>query len=159
MTAETPNQHGHFHAPQPGPSSLRARGRRLTRQRELIWSALTAEPDAHLSADQIAARVHEQLPGVNPSTIYRSLDVLVTEGLVLRTRLGVDRTFYEPAHDHRHHHVVCRACGAVAHVHDEMFGGDLRARVDAACGYALGDEEITLFGSCPTCRNAGTLPG
>jgi hypothetical protein len=28
--------------------------------------------------------------------------------------------------------------------------GDLRERVEAACGYALGaDEEVTLFGRCP----------
>lgn len=95
--------------------------------------------------------MHEQLPGVNPSTVYRSLDVLVEEGLVLRTHLGADRVFYEPAHEHLHHHVVCRNCGAVAHVHDALFG-DLPARLDAACGYALGDEEITLFGLCPSCR-------
>ncbi len=149
--SETSPAHGHAHALPPGPDSLRARGRRLTRQRELIWAALTAEPDAHLSVDQIAARVQEELPSVNASTVYRSLDVLVKEGLVLRSELGSDRTFYEPAHDHRHHHVVCRGCGAVAHVHDDLFE-DLQTRVDKVCGYALADEEVTLFGFCPACR-------
>ncbi len=151
LKPETHHPHGHSHAAQNGPASLRARGRRLTRQRELIWAALTAEPDAHLSVDEIAARVHEELPNVNASTVYRSLDVLVSEGLVVRSNLGSDRTFYEPAREHRHHHVVCRACGAVAHVHDNVFV-DLHARVGEACGYALGDEEITLSGRCPSCR-------
>ena len=91
---------------------------------------------------------------MNPSTVYRTLELLVAEGLVLRTELGADRVFYEPAHDHPHHHVVCRSCGAVAHVHGEVFG-DVRGRVDAACGFALGDEEITLFGLCPGCRYRG----
>lgn len=153
MQRETPHPHGHEHPAPAGPASLRERGRRLTRQRELIWAALTAEPDTHLSADEIAARVREHLPRVNPSTVYRSLDVLVEEGLVLRTELGADRSFYEPAHEHLHHHVVCRGCGSVAHVHDTLFG-DLPARLDAACGYALGDEEITLFGLCPSCRGS-----
>ena len=142
---------GHRHEPVLGPASLRTSGRRVTRQRRLIWAALTAEPDAHLSVEQIVARVHEDLPSVSASTVYRSLDVLVSEGLVLRTELGSDRTFYEPARDHRHHHVVCRGCGAVAHVHDDLFG-DLQARVGEVCGYALGDEEVTLFGRCPACR-------
>lgn len=153
MTSETNHQHGHAHPAPQGPASLRSRGRRLTRQRELIWTALISDPDAHLSADDIAGRVQQQLPRVNTSTIYRSLDVLVEEGLVLRTQLGADRTFYEPAHEHPHHHVVCRSCGAVAHVHDESFG-DLPVRIEAACGYALGSDEITLFGLCPTCRGS-----
>ena len=61
--------HGHSHAAPAGPASLRSRGRRLTRQRALIWEALVAEPDAHLSAEDVAARVREAAPGVNPSTV------------------------------------------------------------------------------------------
>lgn len=153
MTRAPHHPHGHAHPPPVGPASLRASGRRVTRQRELIWAALTAVPDEHLSVDEIEARVREHLPRVNASTIYRSLDVLVEEGLVLRTQLGGDRTFYEPAHEHRHHHVVCRSCGAVAHVHDDLLG-DLPARVEATSGYTLGDDEVTLFGRCPACRDA-----
>jgi Fe2+ or Zn2+ uptake regulation protein len=141
----------HSHAPPRSPAELRASGRRLTRQRELIWAALTAEPDRHLSAAELVERVRAELPRVNASTVYRTLDLLVAEGLVLRTDLGRDRVYYEPAHEHRHHHVVCRRCGAVAHVHDEVLG-DLAESVDRASGFATGDEEITLFGLCPACR-------
>lgn len=151
MSPQAEHPHGHDHPPPPGPASLRSRGRRLTRQRELVWEALTATPDTHLSAEQIAAYVHQHAPSVNATTIYRSLDVLVTEGLVLRTELGADRSFYEPAHEHRHHHVVCRDCGKVTHLHDDLFG-ELPARVNAASGYVLGTDEITLFGHCPACR-------
>ncbi len=147
-----PHPHGHTHAEPPGPDQLRTRGRRLTRQRALIWAALTAEPDRHLSAADVGAYVRERLPRVNPSTIYRTLELLVAEGLVLRTDLGAGRVFYEPAHDHPHHHMVCRSCGAVAHVHDEVLG-DLRFRVEAASGFELGEDEITLFGLCPACRH------
>jgi Fur family ferric uptake transcriptional regulator len=134
-----------------GPAALRSRGRRLTRQRELIWAALVADPDRHLSAEELVERVRERLPSVNPSTVYRTLDLLVEEGLVLRSRLGAERAFYEPAREHRHHHVVCERCGAVAHVHDEALG-DLRQRVEETSGYALGPGELTLFGLCPDCR-------
>jgi Fur family ferric uptake transcriptional regulator len=152
MGEGTFHPHGHVHATPPGPASLRSRGRRLTRQRESIWAALTAEPDRHLSAADVADRVRVDLPRVNASTVYRTLELLVAEGLVRRTELGGDRVFYEPAQDHRHHHVVCRACGNVAHVHDDVLG-DLRARVASASGYALLDEEVTLFGLCPACRD------
>jgi Fe2+ or Zn2+ uptake regulation protein len=155
---EAPHRSAHSHAPPRTPAELRSGGRRLTRQRELIWAALTAEPDRHLSAAQLVERVRAELPRVNPSTVYRTLDVLVAEGLVLRTELGRDRTFYEPAHEHHHHHVVCRRCGAVAHIHDDALG-DLPALVDDASGFAIGHEELTLFGLCQACREgAGPAP-
>ena len=144
------HSHPHDHPAPAGPESLRARGRRVTPQRRLIWEALVAEPDRHLSADEIVAYVRAELPRVNPSTVYRTLDVLTEEGLVVRTDLGADRAFYEPAHEHPHHHVVCERCGAVRHLHDEDLG-DMAARIAQATGYRLGTGEITFFGLCPAC--------
>ena len=141
----------HVHEPGAGPGELRAKGRRLTRQRELIWETLTSEPEHHLSADDVVERVRGELPQVNASTIYRTLDLLVAEGLVLRTDLGGDRAYYEPSHEHAHHHLVCERCGAVEHLHDEQLG-DLRERILAGTGFVLGSGEITFFGLCARCR-------
>jgi Fur family transcriptional regulator, ferric uptake regulator len=99
----------------------------------------------------VVDRVRAQMPQVNPSTIYRTLDLLVDEGLLLRTDLGGDRAYYEPAREHAHHHLVCERCGSVQHLHDEELG-DLRARVEAGTGFALGRGEITLHGLCASCR-------
>jgi Fur family ferric uptake transcriptional regulator len=134
-----------------GPAALRAHGRRLTKQRQLIWDALVAEPDSHLSAEDLVSLVQKRAPQVNPSTVYRTLDLLVGENLVRRTDLGADRVFYEPAAEHPHHHVVCERCGAVAHVHTDVLG-KLGQRVEAASGYELGDRELTMFGLCSSCR-------
>jgi Fur family ferric uptake transcriptional regulator len=140
----------HTHEPA-GPDALRQRGRRITRQRRLIWDALTAEPESHLSADDLVERVRAQMPKLDPSTVYRTLDLLVREGLVRRTDLGAGRAFYEPAQDHLHHHVVCERCGAVAHLHDEEIG-DVRTRVERASGYALSRNDMSFYGLCPACR-------
>lgn len=150
MTSRAARAHGHDHDGPAGPALLRARGRRLTRQRQVIWETLVVEPDRHLSAQEVTARVRAELPRVNASTVYRTLDLLVAEGLVLRTDLGADRIYYEPAWEHHHHHVVCRDCGAVTHVHDEVLG-DLGERVRTASGYELGTSEITFFGLCADC--------
>ena len=148
----SPRHHrDHAHEAPVGPERLRGRGRRLTRQRTLIWEALTAEPDSHLSAEEVLDLVQLELPQVNPSTVYRTLELLVEEGLVRRSDLGAGRAFYEPAHEHPHHHVVCERCGRVAHVHDEGLG-TLREAVAQASGYELGQGEIALFGLCPDCR-------
>lgn len=145
------SEHAHEHSAGGGPETLRSRGRRLTRQRQAIWDALVAEPDKHLSADEIVHQVRSRLPEVNPSTVYRTLDLLVDEGLLLRTDLGADRAYYEPAHEHPHHHLVCERCHAVVHIHDDVLG-DLPTRVETATGYTLGKREISLYGLCANCR-------
>jgi Fur family ferric uptake transcriptional regulator len=135
-------------------AALRRSGRRLTRQRRAIWDVLLAEPDRHLSAEDIVERVRERLPGVNTSTVYRTLEILVDDGLLLRTDLGGDRAYYEPVRDHPHHHVICERCGKVTHLHGDMLG-DLSRRIEQDSGYRLGSREISFFGTCPSCLRAG----
>ncbi len=146
-----PDEHRHRHEHSAGTGGLRAKGKRVTRQRELIWQTFAKRPDTHLSAEDVIEVLGAQLPPVNPSTVYRTLDLLVAEGLLLRTDLGADRAYYELALDHAHHHLVCESCGRVAHVHDDVLG-DLRARIRSASGYSLSDNEITLYGVCERCR-------
>ena len=80
-----------------GVAAIRTRGRRLTAQRSLIWDALVERGDAHVSAAELAEAVWARAPEVHRSTVYRTLDVLVEDGLVLRTDLGGDRGYYELA--------------------------------------------------------------
>ena len=132
-------------------SALRLGGRRLTRQRSLIWNTLRESQGSHLSAAQIAEAVKAKDPSLHQATVYRTLDTLAGDGLLLRTDLGADRSYYELPAEHRHHHVVCSACGAVAHVHDH----DVEAivgHIQTASGYTLADVELTFSGRCPNCR-------
>ena len=135
-------------------AALRRDGRRLTRQRRVIWSVLLAEPEGHLSAEDIVERVHERLPRVNSSTVYRTLEILVEDGLLRRTNLGADRAYYEPVQDHLHHHLICERCGKVSHFHDETLG-ELRARIEKDSGFRLGEREISFFGICGSCLRSG----
>jgi Fe2+ or Zn2+ uptake regulation protein len=150
MAKASRRDHSHQHQPPAGPAALRPSGRRLTKQRQLIWTTLVENPGVHLSADDIVKRVQAELPRTNPSTVYRTLDLLVQERLVIRADLGADRVYYELTTDHPHHHVVCERCGAVAHIHDEGLG-TLRRSVESVSGYRLGSREITLHGLCPDC--------
>jgi Fur family ferric uptake transcriptional regulator len=137
-----------------GVASIRERGRRLTPQRSVIWDALISGGEGHVSAAELADAVRERAPELHRSTVYRTLDVLVEDGLVLRTDLGGDRSYYELASEHHHHHVVCTGCGAIAHVHDEAIGAAV-ACVQAASGYRLERQELTFAGLCPACAAQG----
>jgi Fur family ferric uptake transcriptional regulator len=137
-------EHAHTHALE-DVASIRAGGRRVTRQRALIWDVLMRAGERHLSAREVA----DALPELHQATVYRALDVLVSEGLA--RRMEVDgRALYELAAEHLHHHVVCTACGEVRHVHDEAVRATLK-RVAKETGYVLAHEELTFRGLCGTC--------
>jgi Fur family transcriptional regulator, ferric uptake regulator len=142
----------HTHAPRSlaDVASIRASGRRVTRQRELIWDALVHAEGRHLSAREVAEAVQAAAPELHQATIYRALDVFVEDGLVRRTELGEGAALFELAAEHRHHHVVCTACGTVVHVHDDALRGAL-ASVESESGYELADTELTFYGRCPAC--------
>lgn len=131
-------------------ASIRASGRRVTRQRALIWDALLHAEGRHLSAREVAEAVQAAAPDLHQATIYRALEVFVEEGLVRRSELGDGPALFELAAEHRHHHVVCTVCGAVAHVHDDALRGAL-AKVASESRYELADTELTFHGRCPAC--------
>jgi Fur family ferric uptake transcriptional regulator len=140
----------HTHAPHAleDVTSIRAGGRRVTRQRALIWDVLLRADGRHLSAREVAAA----LPELHQATVYRALDVLVAEGLARRTDID-GRMLYEIAADHLHHHVVCTSCGEVRHVHDDAVRSALQ-RVARESGYTLAERELTFSGLCPSCASA-----
>jgi Fur family ferric uptake transcriptional regulator len=130
--------------------AIRSSGRRVTRQRALIWDALLRAEGRHLSAREIADAVQAAAPDLHQATIYRTLDVFVGDGLVRRTDFGDGCALYETAAEHRHHHAVCTACGAVVHVHDDAVRPAL-ARVESESGFRLSDAELTFYGLCGAC--------
>jgi len=127
--------------------TLQELGYRLTPQRTLVWDVLRRS-DLHMSAEEVSAQVQAQFPHINISTIYRTLELLVGLGLVRETHLGPTRRFFEVEEEVPHHHLVCEACGKVAHVHDEDLG-TLEGVLLAEHGFLL--RELTVFGLCRAC--------
>lgn len=68
-------------------TALRAGGHRLTPQRYLILRVIQ-EAQAHLSMEQIITLVQQRNPCVNQATVYRTVDLLQTLGLVRATHLS-----------------------------------------------------------------------
>jgi hypothetical protein len=74
---------------------LRARGYRLTPQRQLVLEAVYELE--HATPDQILEHVRERASGVNVSTIYRTLELLEEIGLVTHTHLSHGAPTYHSA--------------------------------------------------------------
>jgi Fe2+ or Zn2+ uptake regulation protein len=121
---------------------------RMTNQRRVILEQLQ-EPNVHLTADDIYARVRQVIPNVSLGTVYRNLEVLTRAGLLRKLHLGDAQKHYDGGL-HRHYHVRCMECGRVSDVSSEPFG-DINA-VATAEGFDIHDHELEFSGVCHVCR-------
>ena len=128
---------------------LRAGGGRVTTARRAVLTVLLEPPGAHLTAEDLAARVQERHPDIHLSTIYRTLEVLEETGLLTHVHLGHGPSTYHLT-DRPHHHAVCRICGAVI----ELPAGSLdhlERRLRREHGFHLEAQHFALVGRCATC--------
>jgi Fur family transcriptional regulator, ferric uptake regulator len=131
-------------------ATLREQGYRLTPQRNLIWEVLR-DAGRHLTAEEVAAEVRRTLPDVNVSTVYRTLELLVSLDLVVETRLEGSVCYYEVSPEPTHHHFVCTQCGAVGHFSDELLA-PVHAELTHGQAFDVSQIQVTAFGLCRECR-------
>lgn len=129
-------------------AELRARGYRLTPQRELVLAAVRGL--GHATPEEIVDRVRETASAVNISTVYRTLELLEELGLVQHSHLGHGAPTYSIASDDDHVHLVCRDCDAVEEV-DSAVVADVVARLSAERGFSVDVGHVALFGRCRGC--------
>lgn len=129
---------------------LREGGHRSTAPRRLVWEALTSA-HGHLTAEQIAARVHRHDPTINLSSVYRALTLFTELDLVRESNLGTDGgSRWEPAHPDDQFHLVCESCGEVQH-HASDVVDQIRTHLAADHGFAADRVEVVVSGLCASC--------
>jgi Fur family ferric uptake transcriptional regulator len=131
---------------------LRARGYRLTPQRQLVLQAVSHLE--HATPDEICAEVRKTATGVNISTVYRTLELLEELGLVKHTHLGHGSPSYYPAHAAEHLHLVCRDCGSVTEA-DLAVATPLAETLAERYDFDTDVQHFAIYGRCGRC--AATL--
>lgn len=127
---------------------LRARGYRLTPQRQLVLDAVAEL--GHATPEDVFAWVRERAPGINISTVYRTLELLEELDLVKHAHLTHGAPTYHAADAPEHVHLVCRGCSGVT----ELAPGVVAPLVDsllAAEGFVADIGHLTVFGLCKEC--------
>lgn len=127
---------------------LRAKGYRLTPQRQLVLEAVGALE--HATPETILTRVRRTAGGVNLSTVYRTLELLEELGLVTHTHLGHGSAVYHPANAPDHLHLVCRNCGTVLEAPASAAGGFV-AKLRAEYGFVVDPGHFAIYGTCKNC--------
>jgi Fur family ferric uptake transcriptional regulator len=133
--------------------SLKKRGIRLTRQRQLLLD-LIDKTGQHLDAESLYRLAHQKDPKLNRVTVYRTLKLLKEGGLVDELDLmhyGGDQHYYETRTKQEHAHVICLRCGKV----EEFFGEPLqklRRQVESHFGFQILIVRTEIGGYCSHCQ-------
>ena len=92
---------------------LRSQGLRVTAQRRAVLGAALAT-EGHFEADELHRQMRETGSRTSKATVYRTLELLVSSGVLRQVSLGERHAHYEHAFGHQHHdHLICVRCGRV----------------------------------------------
>ena len=134
--------------------SLREKGVRLTRQRELLLELIDKSGE-HLDAERLFQLANEKVPKLNRVTVYRTLKLQKQGGLVDELDLmhyGGDQHYYETRMKQEHAHVICLKCGKV----EEFFGEPLqrlRRQIESHFGFHILLARTEVGGYCSHCQS------
>ncbi len=89
-------------------------------------------------------------PGL--TTVYRSLESLVSQGLVQAVDLGDGERRYEMVKPgEHHHHLVCDSCKASVHL-DSCLIEELEGGIRSKYGFQVKGHILEIFGMCKSCQ-------
>jgi Fur family ferric uptake transcriptional regulator len=134
-------------------SSLHDRGQRLTPQRQRVLALFERIGEgSHLSAEEVHQRLLGGQERVSLATVYRTLRLLSSMGLLQELELPEGGRRFELAGDaHRdHHHLVCIRCGRT----EEFENPSVLAAGEAAAqhhSFRLLECVLNVRALCPSC--------
>jgi Fur family transcriptional regulator, ferric uptake regulator len=132
------------------------RSLRMTAQRKVILEELT-QVNTHPTAPEIHSMVRRRLPHISLGTVYRNLDLLCEQGLVLRlpTQGGKQNRFDGDTKAHAHVH--CTECGRVVDLLGMFSHAEMEDRARRESGYHIVSHRLEFVGVCPLCRAKVTI--
>lgn len=88
---------------------LKERGLRMTPQRRAIVSEVM-RTQGHIAPAEISRTIQGEMPGVNASTIYRTLALLEEVGVLQHSHLESGAEYHK-TDEAQHVHLTCHRCG------------------------------------------------
>lgn len=129
---------------------LRSRGLRMTPQRRATLSEVM-RTKGHISPTALARKVQGEMPGVNASTIYRTLSMLEDAGVLAHAHLESGPEYHR-TEEAGHVHLTCSRCGA----EDDLSLNEaeaLQRLIERHRGFQPDLTHFAISGLCADCRH------
>ena len=127
---------------------------RRSHPRLLIYQELS-EKKTPLSPQELYRGLLKKEKKVGLTSIYRSLDLFESMGVVFRIRNGSSFKYKLCELEDHHHHIVCKSCGNVV----ELNFCDISSwtkKVSESTGYQVIDHQLNFYGLCKDCKTSKT---
>ncbi|YAL82056.1 Fur family transcriptional regulator [Dermacoccaceae bacterium W4C1] len=135
-------------------AQIRAVSLRATAPRIAVLHELESHP--HADVDTLVRAVRVRLGKVSTQAVYDILAALTEAGLVRRIEPAGHPARYETRTADNHHHVVCRACGAIGDVDCSPGQAPCLTPTDSH-GFVIDEAEVTYWGLCPACTSESAV--
>ena len=112
---------------------------------EEILTAVT-ELQRHPTAEQVFLEMKREHPRIALGTVYKHLNGLEEEGLLLRITEPGSPDRYDRTE--RHDHLICSRCGKITDVRLP----DMQERIREALGQEILSYDLRIRYICPACR-------
>ena len=120
------------------------RGLRMTSQRRIIIEVLSAATD-HPNVEEVYRRTSRIDKNISLSTVYRTVKLLESEGILERHDFGEGRGRYEQAASEHHDHLIDVSTGRVIEFRNEDIE-KLQELVARKLGFRLTGHRLELYG-------------
>ena len=131
-------------------SFLKSKGFKLTGERRTILDEIFATHE-HINAEDLFLQLRKKKANVSRATVYRTLNLLVTSGLVQRISFGEKFAVYEHVFGHdQHDHLVCIKCGNIIEFSDSSLAKKYQAIADKEAFRPLAFR-LQILGYCKKC--------
>lgn len=124
---------------------------RNSKQRQVILDLVAASPE-HMSAEEIYQKARVSQPNISLGTVYRNLDTLSEQGLIIRSSFADGKARYEMAGLDHHHHLICLQCGEIKNLVQCPMAPALEAALEEADFQAV-QHQFEIYGYCRKCQH------
>ncbi len=122
---------------------------RLTTQRQIILEEL-AKVKTHPTASELYDMVRKRLPRIGLGTVYRNLELMADNGMILKLEIGGTQKRFDATTD-PHYHIRCSGCGKVEDIMIPIMD-NLAQAAEQASSYKIFGHHVEFSGLCADCQ-------
>ncbi len=125
-------------------------GYRQTKQRKAILDVLE-NAEIPITAEDIYLKLKEKCIDISLSTIYRNLEMLCKEGLVVKSYvMNEDKARF--ALPDKKNYLICEKCGKIVIIDNCPFD-KFKEELKEVHGFDITGHSVEVYGICPDCRS------
>lgn len=121
-----------------------------SKQRETIFEYVKSV-DTHPTADTVYSQVRKEDKNISLGTVYRNLDKLADEGMILRLKMANKKDRFDGNTSH-HYHGICKKCGKIVDIFTDYYY-NLDNDVKKKLNIDVLSHDIVFNVICSDCKN------